>query len=44
MACIALMDQSSQPSYFAPLNTPKPPGVRNLQALLEDAWKHGMQP
>lgn len=41
MACIALMDQSSQPSYFAPLNTPKPPGVRNLQALLEDAWKHG---
>ncbi|CDO70753.1 hypothetical protein BN946_scf184798.g68 [Trametes cinnabarina] len=41
MACAALMDQQRQPLYFPLLDSPLPPGVRNLQLTLEEAWKHG---
>ncbi|KAI8998781.1 peptidase family C78-domain-containing protein [Trametes punicea] len=41
MACAALMDQRRQPMYFPLLDSPLPPGIRNLQQTLEDAWKHG---
>ena len=41
MACAALMDQQFQAVYFPHLDSPLPPGVRNLQHWLEDAWKHG---
>ncbi|KAI9569043.1 peptidase family C78-domain-containing protein [Boletus coccyginus] len=41
MACAALMDQQFQSVYFAHLDDPLPPGVRNLQRWLEDAWKCG---
>ncbi|KAI6043056.1 peptidase family C78-domain-containing protein [Pisolithus marmoratus] len=41
MSCAALMDQQIQPSYFGCLNNPIPPGVRNLQQWIEDAWEQG---
>ncbi|KAH9981503.1 peptidase family C78-domain-containing protein [Lactifluus volemus] len=41
MACAALMDQHIQPAYSSLLGTPTLPGVRNLQALIEEAWEHG---
>ncbi|KAG9318243.1 peptidase family C78-domain-containing protein [Chiua virens] len=40
MTCAALMAQQSQSIYFAHLDSPIPPGVRNLQRWIEDAWKH----
>ncbi|KAL0063294.1 hypothetical protein AAF712_009789 [Marasmius tenuissimus] len=41
MACSALMDQQLQPMYFPALNQPFPPGVRNLQRWIEEAWHNG---
>ncbi|KAI0831149.1 peptidase family C78-domain-containing protein, partial [Trametes gibbosa] len=41
MACAVLMSQQRQPMYFPLLDTPTPPGVRNLQVMLEEAWKNG---
>ncbi|KAI0374736.1 DUF1671-domain-containing protein [Pilatotrama ljubarskyi] len=41
MACAALMDQQWQPMYFPLLDAPTPPGILNLQELLEEAWRHG---
>ncbi|KAG2348536.1 DUF1671-domain-containing protein [Suillus weaverae] len=41
MACAALMDQQIQNIYFALLDDPFPPGVRNLQRWIEAAWKEG---
>lgn len=41
MACAALITQQDQTLYFAFLDDPLPPGVRNLQRWLEDAWKRG---
>lgn len=41
MACTALADQHICPEYFSVLDHPIPPGVRNLQLWLEDAWKRG---
>lgn len=41
MACAALMDQQLQPMYFPLLDTPSTPGVRNLQILIERAWRDG---
>jgi hypothetical protein len=43
MACAALMSQQIQSIYFALLDDPFPPGVRNLQRWLEAAWKEGVQ-
>jgi hypothetical protein len=42
MACAALMDQQIQSIYFALLDDPLPPGVRNLQRWIEAAWKEGI--
>lgn len=39
IACAALMDQQTQPLYFPLLDAPAPPGIRNLQILVERAWK-----
>ena len=41
MACTALYDQQVQPDYFPVLDSPIPPGVRNLQRWLECAWAAG---
>lgn len=41
MACAALMDQQIQNIYFALLDDPFPPGVRNLQRWIEAAWQEG---
>ncbi|KAF5373126.1 hypothetical protein D9758_001699 [Tetrapyrgos nigripes] len=41
MTCAALMDQQSQPMYFALLDGPISPGIRNLQRWIEVAWKDG---
>ncbi|KAF8580688.1 DUF1671-domain-containing protein [Ramaria rubella] len=41
MACAALATQSIQPLYFPLLDEPIPPGVRNLQCWIEDAWADG---
>ncbi|KZS99169.1 DUF1671-domain-containing protein [Sistotremastrum niveocremeum HHB9708] len=41
MACIPLLDQSDQPGYAPLLLQTRPPGVRNLQHWIEDAWKDG---
>ncbi|KIJ29290.1 hypothetical protein M422DRAFT_235323 [Sphaerobolus stellatus SS14] len=42
MACTALMNQQFQPMYFPLLDdSKKPPGVRNLQYWIEDAWADG---
>lgn len=41
MACAALIDQQIQPEYFPALNHPTPPGVRNLQKWIEEAWNKG---
>ncbi|KAI9064277.1 DUF1671-domain-containing protein [Trametes sanguinea] len=40
MACAALMDQQRQPMYLPLLHSPPPPGLRNLQLTLEEAWKN----
>lgn len=37
------MSQQIQNIYFALLNDPLPPGVRNLQRWIEAAWKEGVQ-
>ncbi|KAJ7197208.1 peptidase family C78-domain-containing protein [Mycena pura] len=44
MACASLMDQPFQLMYFPLLDDPIPPGVRNLQRIIEDAWKAGFDP
>lgn len=41
MASSALMGQQLQPIYFPLLDDPVPPGVRNLQHCIEDAWSQG---
>lgn len=41
MACAALMGQQLQPMYFPLLDAPIPPGVKNLQRWIEDAWSEG---
>ncbi|KAF8078135.1 peptidase family C78-domain-containing protein [Lyophyllum atratum] len=41
MACVALMNQKFQPNYLPLLSEPISPGVRNLQAWIEDAWEAG---
>lgn len=41
MSSSALMGQQSQPLYFPLLDDPLPPGVRNLQRWIEDAWAEG---
>jgi len=41
MACTPLVEQKVQPDYAALLNEPIPPGVRNLQLWIEDAWACG---
>ncbi|KAI0703582.1 peptidase family C78-domain-containing protein [Cytidiella melzeri] len=41
MACTALMAQEQQPRYPALLESPSPPGIRNLQKIIEQAWKDG---
>ncbi|KAH7889927.1 peptidase family C78-domain-containing protein [Phlebopus sp. FC_14] len=41
MACAALMDQQCQTLYFPLLDDPIPPGVRNLQEWIENAWDQG---
>ncbi|KAH8829574.1 peptidase family C78-domain-containing protein [Flagelloscypha sp. PMI_526] len=41
MACTALAAQSKQPEYKTILDAHPPPGVRNLQLWLENAWNAG---
>ena len=41
IACTALINQTVQPLYFPLLDHPRPPGVRNLQYWIEDAWANG---
>ncbi|KAH9951283.1 peptidase family C78-domain-containing protein [Amylocystis lapponica] len=41
MACAVLMAQSQQPMYFPLLDAPTSPGIRNLQACIEEAWDKG---
>lgn len=41
MSCAALMDQPYQPMYFPLLDGPIPPGIRNLQKWIEEAWAKG---
>ena len=41
MACIALMEQTTQPGYVKLLKKPIPPGVENLQRWIEGAWDLG---
>ncbi|KAJ3815746.1 peptidase family C78-domain-containing protein [Lentinula lateritia] len=41
MSCSALMDQPYQPMYFPLLDKPISPGIRNLQAWIEEAWNSG---
>ncbi|PCH38291.1 DUF1671-domain-containing protein [Wolfiporia cocos MD-104 SS10] len=41
MVCTALMVQQQQPMYYPLLDHPTPPGVRNLQACIEEAWAKG---
>ncbi|KZT11443.1 DUF1671-domain-containing protein, partial [Laetiporus sulphureus 93-53] len=41
MACASLMVQDHQPMYFPLLDHPVPPGVRNLQSMIEEAWANG---
>ncbi|KAF9072965.1 peptidase family C78-domain-containing protein [Rhodocollybia butyracea] len=41
MSCAALMDQPYQPLYFPLLDGPIPPGIRNLQVWIEEAWNNG---
>jgi hypothetical protein len=41
MVCTALMEQHQQSMYFAQLDFPIPPGVKNLQRWIEAAWKSG---
>ncbi|KAF9653185.1 DUF1671-domain-containing protein [Thelephora ganbajun] len=38
MACVALMEQTTQPGYVKLLKKPIPPGVDNLQRWIENAW------
>lgn len=42
MACTALINQEIQPTYFPALTHPTPPGIRNLQQWIEDAWEAGL--
>ena len=35
------MDQPVQSIYFALLDDPVPPGVHNLQRMIQDAWEDG---
>lgn len=42
MVCTALMEQNQQPMYFALLDHPIPPGVKNLQRWIEAAWRNGL--
>ena len=42
MACIALMEQTTQPGYVKLLIKPIPPGVDNLQRWVVDAWDLGV--
>jgi len=42
MACITLMEQTTQPGYVKLLTKPIPPGVDNLQRWIEDAWDLGV--
>jgi hypothetical protein len=42
MLCAALMDQQQQPLYYPLLDAPLSPSIRNLQALIETAWKEGV--
>lgn len=42
MMCSALMTQDDQPAYENLLEQKYTPGVRNLQRILEAAWKEGM--
>ncbi|KAF8969883.1 peptidase family C78-domain-containing protein [Flammula alnicola] len=44
MACGGLMSQMQQPLYFPLLDSPLPPGIRNLQSWIETAWKEGFDP
>ncbi|KAF5391761.1 hypothetical protein D9757_001746 [Collybiopsis confluens] len=44
MCCAALMDQPYQPTYFPLLDQPIPPGIRNLQSWIEEAWNNGFDP
>ncbi|KDQ60623.1 hypothetical protein JAAARDRAFT_31585 [Jaapia argillacea MUCL 33604] len=41
MSCTALMSQQLQPDYFPLLDSPSPPGIRNLQKWIEQAWGQG---
>ncbi|EPQ58062.1 DUF1671-domain-containing protein [Gloeophyllum trabeum ATCC 11539] len=41
MACTALMSQEERTEYWGLLEEPTPPGVRNLQRWIEEAWKLG---
>jgi hypothetical protein len=41
MACVPLVEQSSQPAYAALLKDQIPPGVQNLQFWIENAWANG---
>ncbi|KZT26492.1 DUF1671-domain-containing protein [Neolentinus lepideus HHB14362 ss-1] len=41
MACTALLTQTTRREYWDLLENPTPPGVRNLQRWIEDAWKMG---
>ena len=42
MACIALMEQTTQPGYGELLTKPIPPGIDNLQRWIEEAWDLGV--
>ncbi|KIK63690.1 hypothetical protein GYMLUDRAFT_40754 [Collybiopsis luxurians FD-317 M1] len=44
MSCAVLLDQPYQPMYFPLLDQPIPPGIRNLQRWIEEAWKNGFDP
>ncbi|OCH87412.1 DUF1671-domain-containing protein [Obba rivulosa] len=41
MSCASLMAQQKQPVYFPLLDHPTPPGVRNVQTWIEEAWRNG---
>ncbi|EJD53275.1 DUF1671-domain-containing protein, partial [Auricularia subglabra TFB-10046 SS5] len=41
MACAALMAQDQRPEYAHLLQSPLPPGVRNLQKWIQQAWQDG---
>ncbi|TFK54817.1 hypothetical protein OE88DRAFT_1732116 [Heliocybe sulcata] len=41
MVCTALLSQTQRKEYWDLLEKPTPPGVRNLQKWIEEAWKQG---